>query len=320
MSIFKFLISLLLVNLLSTSLKSPAYAYTTPKPVYGSGLFSGSSIFREHIPSGARYIPDSQLGSIRIAAQAYSVPIYRLTSAVPLVTVRNQYSNRVEKWPIPKGISPSSGSDRTLAVIDELNKQVYELWNAHWTGEGWVAGGMQVYPLAGSGISNSNKQTVSASGFALTAGMITREDFTNPQTGKLDVNRSINHALFIAVPHEALRRDDFVGPAIRGESHLDNTGTIPLGRHYALPRNLDVNSLKVHPFTKAIVQALRDYGAFVSDRAGTSIYQNKPVASFKIESGITEGLFGQSSDQLIATVRNEMYQVIQKYGLYQISK
>ncbi len=278
-----------------------------------------ASPFHRTLPQGISYIREDRIGSIRLASQAYSMPIYRINGGqVKLVKVTNRYSRRTEYWPVPSQAVGARGSDGNLAVIDAKNNKLYELWQPHWTNGRIVTGGMKSYPLNGSGISDSNRQVVSASGFAVTSGMILREDFLSG--GRLDPNRPIHHALTMALPHQLLARNAFTGLAIHGDAASDNTGDIPLGRLYALPKSLQVDHLKVHPLTKAIARAIRDYGVYVNDRAGTSRYRGKDVGSIKIEPGLTNKLYGVNSDSLINTVRDEMAQIIAAHGLYQVSR
>jgi hypothetical protein len=280
--------------------------------------FGSSGPFSQKAPDGKNGV-ESRIGTIQPLTAAYNIPIYRVQgTSVPKVTITNTYSGRTVSWPIPKNAQPATGSDHTLAVIDQQKHIVYMMWNARWEGDHIKAGGMQEFPLSGTGIGPKN-QRVSASGFAGLAGMIIREDFTDPKTGKLSSALPIRHALTMAIPHELLKRNGFIAPAVNGDNASDNTGDIPIGTRYTFPKNADIEHMQLHPLTKSIARAIRDYGVYVNDRTGTSPYQGKHIGKIRIEQGLTDAVFGKSHDAMIATIRSEMATVIQKYGLQRVN-
>jgi hypothetical protein len=191
---------------------------------------------------------------------------------------------------------------------------MYEMWDARREGGGFSAGAMKSYKVGGDG--RGGNQSTSASGFAVSAGMVVREDFMS--NGKLNPNKPIPHALAIAIPHELLQKGAFTGPATRGDNASDNTGNVKTGTRFALPRDANIDSMNVHPLTKALARAARDYGVFVVDRAGSNNYKGKQVGTVKIEPGVTEAMWGKSSDALMPQVREELYQIFQKYGMYRV--
>jgi hypothetical protein len=271
-------------------------------------LFNGS-VFTRRIPDTATYTKEDRIGTLRPSLESYSMPIYRIKEDVPLVKIINNYGGRTENWPIPSNAKTSTGEDRTLAVFDQAHQMIYEMWDAKWQSDGSIhAGGMKNFAMNGDGLSHPRNQRVTASGFAGVAGMIIREDGT-----------SINHALNISIPHQLIKKDSYISPAINGESAGDNTGDIPLGTHLALPKSLNVDELNVHPFTKALARSLRDYGAYVSDRNNAGQYQGKYIATVKVEPGVTQTLYKSSNDALNPTIQKQMYDIFQKYGLYRVN-
>ncbi len=278
------------------------------------------------IPANAVYTRDTQIGSFRQGSGVWDCPVYRLpvSENPPLVTITNTYSGRVERWPIPRSANPAAEDDGHLCVIHLKNGIVYEFFAAVWTGDTTMsAGGMVTFPINTTGISNPPNMRVTASGFSNTVGMIRREDFMNPADGALNGNTAtIRHALTMALPWGLLPKNGYVAPAVGGEQLGSATSSpIPLGAQFALPRNLNVDSLNVDPFVKIILRAARDYGVYISDGSGTTNYGGKSAGSLEVEPGLLVQLYPSigSAENYMGTVQSQVYNVIQQYGLFRIS-
>lgn len=300
----------------TSSTLSPA---TSSLKISTHRLFTNpTSPFNTLIPSAATYTKENQIGTIRPALEAYSLPIYRVTTNIPTIKVFNDYG-RSEFWPIPGTAQFTNGSDHRLAVIDKIKHIAYEIWDGNWQSGSIHAGGMKDFPLQGDGLSHPKNQRVTAAGFAGSAGMITQEDFTD-NAGKLNPQPEISHALMISIPHQILRRNAYIPPAQSGEDTSDNTGNIPLGAHYALPKNLNVEKLNVHPFVKSMAKAMRDYGAYVTDRNNSGQYNGKYVTTIQVEPGLIQKIYGTSNDALGQKIQQQMFDIIQQYGIYKVSE
>jgi hypothetical protein len=308
-----FALFFLLLTLISVQAQAPTFP----------PLYSPTSPFNQPIPTDAIYTPAPQIGSFRPNLAAWSMPIYRITAdeLVPPVEVVNIYSGRVEKWYIPRSAQPAAEDDAHLGVIYKAENVIYELWKAFWTPDGRLeAGGMVAFPLDGTGISDSPDRRVTAAGFAVTAGMVLREDFINPATGLVDFNQKIDHALSMSLHFDLVQSNAFVPPAINGEvAGRAGKGGIPMGARFALARGVDVDSLTLHPFSRELLRAARDYGLFVNDTNGAALFGEKYVGNIRVEPGLIEALFGQDGDSLINTIQSEVYTVIERYGLYRVT-
>lgn len=248
------------------------------------------------------------------------MPIYRVPSSEthPNVTVVNNYSSRTENWPIPTYAQPASAEDHHLGVMYPQDNIIYEFWDAQWSGTSRInAGGMKDFPLNGNGISNPPNHRVNAAGFATIAGMIIREDFTTG--GNLNPNSDLGHALTMSLNFDKVATGDYVAPAVGGET-LGRGGNVPIGARFALPKDADIENLQnVHPLTKTILKSLRDYGAFVNDTNGSSQYQGKYVGTIRLEPGLAQDLYNSNGDNLVNTIQQQTYQVINQYGLYRVT-
>jgi parallel beta-helix repeat protein len=300
---------------------------TSPAP---SGLttlsarpYVGINDFHNHlIPSNAQYTREDRIGSFRHTFSDWTTPVYRIppTENPPLVTIVNTYSGRTEYWPIPTYAIPTLTSDQKMFVMFKDRNVTYEFWQANWISSSYIeAGGMKNFPLDGTCVSNPTYQTVTAAGWSTSCGEILIEDFTDAQTGALNPNMHIRHAIAVSIPHELLKKDAFIPPAVNGEPATDNTGDIPLGTVYALPKSLNIEALNVHPFTRAVLYAARDYGLYVQDRNAAAVYNNKYPLVFTLEIGVGDKVFGIPNDTLLDIVQQETDMVVQQTGLYRVS-
>ncbi len=282
-----------------------------------------SGPFAVKIPTNATYTTETRLGALKHSVEVWSSPIYRVASNenVPLVKITNKFSGRVENWPIPTYALPAAEADAHLTVIHYATGYVYDMWEAKWVNATTMtAGGMAKFPISGTGISNPINHRVTAAGFAVSAGMITKEDFLNPATGTLDANQTIDHALNISLPFAVVAKGEYVAPAVGGETNGQaNSSGIKMGDRFALPRTLNVDTLNVHPLTREYLRAARDYGMFVNDTNGTPFYNGKAVGNVRVEPGLANALYGVSSDALLDRVMSETFTVIQQYGIFKVT-
>ncbi|NWF70899.1 MAG: hypothetical protein HXY40_17580, partial [Chloroflexi bacterium] len=283
-----------------------------------------TSVFRSPIPANATYVRETRFGSFRQGQEVWGAPVYRVAagSTVPLVTITNTYSGRVETWPIPTSALPAAEEDGHMAVVHYGNGLVYEFYAAVWTSPTTIsAGGMASFPISGSGVSNPPFRRVTAAGLANTFGMVMREDFINPSTGQLDSTRTINHALAVLLPFSILGTNTYVAPAVGGEEGgTAGVNGIPMGAWFALPRSLNVDALSgIHPFTRQLLRAARDYGMYVSDAANPPQYNGNNVGTIEVEPGLIQALYGVSGDSLISRIQQEVYNVVVTAGIYRVN-
>jgi hypothetical protein len=310
-SLFLLWLSLAIITLVSLPASAPAEAAYALYP---------SSAFLQPIPAGVNYVLEPRISTFRQGSEEYAAPVYRVAAgtSLPIVIVTNIYG-RVENWPIPTGAQPATGSDGHMVVVNYDSGFVYEFFQAHWSSGSTIeAGGMVAYPISANGISNPTNHRVTASGVANTNGMVMREDFDNG--GGFDPNLPILHALSIHLPASMIAPGGFVSPAVGGESAgSDRTeNRVPMGARFAVPAWVDVDSLAVHPFTKAILRAARDYGMFVTDASGAGNYNGGNIGRIEIEPGMIQAVFGVNGDALMAQVEYEVGTFVQQYGVHRI--
>lgn len=285
---------------------------TTPGGSVQSGrLFGSDSPFNKLIPTNAVYTREDRIGTFRPVYEEWSMPLYRVNAGVnvPLVTATVTSSGRTVSWPIPTTANPAPEADAHMGIINRQTNTLYEFWEARWnsTRTAISAGGMKDFALNGNGISNPVNYRVTASGFAVSAGLVTREDMQD---------NIIDHALSMALSTPYVSKT-YVAPAVGGEEA--GTGDIPMGARYALPKTLNINALTVHPLTKALLQAARDYGIYVNDGKANTNYQGKELGAIRIEPGLIREKYGIENNQLLLTIQQEVYNVISANGLFRVT-
>ena len=282
-------------------------------------LYCETSPFNTPISYDAAYRPEPRIGAIRPGYPEWSMPIYRITSAepMPLVTIVNEYSGRVEEWPIPLDAQPAPADDRHMGVIDFAAGLTYEMWDARWQSDGTIlAGGMVSFPLDGPGISANPNQRVTAAGFAVSAGMVIREDLEGQN---LD-NLVIAHALTITLPRDIVAPEEFIAPAVGGEvAGTNRIDGIPMGTRFALPQHVDIDGLPgLHPLSRAVLRAMRNYGLYVNDSSTAGLYNGLYVGTFRMEPGLSQEFFQRDDFDLLMQVQEETAEIIAEYGIYRV--
>jgi hypothetical protein len=303
-----------------SSLLPTATPSAAPSPkiqsLQGAPRFFTGSVFAKPLATSLSYTKEPRITSIRPNLEAFSVPIYRVGKDTPLVKVFNDWG-RTYQWPIPAAAQSSTGVDKHIAILDTNKNVIDEIWMMERQGDGTVkAGGMKDFPVSGDGISHPANQRVTASGFSAVAGTLVREDFL--ENGKFIQSPVIHHALTISIPHALLKKESFISPAVGGDAAGDNTGDIPVGAKFALPKDLDVDSLTVHPLVKSIARAAKDYGIYVTDRNDAKQYNGGYVGTVRVEVGVIQSVYGTSNDELATTIQKQMGDIIQKYGIYRV--
>jgi len=161
---------------------------------------------------------------------------------------------------IPKGATPTTGSDHHLVVID--GDRELDMWDASYNKrqDSWSAGSRFVDCLYGWGANALPGQHAGgavAAGFSGMGGVVRPEEIAQGH---------IDHALSVMVPNPKV---GYVGPA----SATDGTNTrpyaIPEGARIQLDPNFDVDTQSWPAWKKVLAKALQRYGAYVSDNGGT---------------------------------------------------
>lgn len=238
----------------------------------------------ERLLTYLRTAPQSGGGYLRLAGadnDSWGQPIYWAEPGDPTYEVQStRYSLPPEfaKLRIPRGALPGDNSDSELTVYDESRGYVAALWNADFDGETetWQAGGGSIAYLDSNGLdartgrSDDRRNTGSFRG---TNGATTAVRLDEVQTG------AIRHVLKISVGPEASVRHVF--PMVGSDGESRDMAAPPQGLRLRIRPDVDLAKLDLPPQALVIARALRDYGAFIGDSAGTT--------ALKLENTVVEG-------------------------------
>jgi len=205
-----------------------------------------------------------------INTNRWSIPIYTTENGEPTRLVCRQLppycgdGPSVPTLPVPPNASPVPSYDGAFVVEDPANGVAYAMWRARRAGDTISYQFLRKWTLNGSGYQVPNSVSTIGSGLPSFAGVLLPEEI---KAGRIE------HALAIALPGPA--RDKYVQPASATDG-VGATDSIPEGARIRLKPG--VKAPKLLPRTnvvaqRAIMKALRTYGAIVVERSRTpSLY------------------------------------------------
>jgi hypothetical protein len=170
-----------------------------------------------------------------------SVAVYYTSSSTPRYNVPvnavPEPKAGIKSVPIPDYALPYEESDSSIVLIDQNGA---------------------IFDLAGNGLTGYIGSR--ASGFSLLGGPIWPEEL---------LSTNINHALVISWLY--MKKGGPVDPATYSDGWSDDPGAIPMGARIQLDPTLDLSSLKIDKYQRAIFRALQEYGAYIADTGGFNI-------------------------------------------------
>lgn len=248
-----------------------------------------------------RVEPRRITAGLYINTRSWTVPVVDSSGGVRTRVVCRQLSPycgdgaRVAELDIPPDAQPGPGYDGWLTVVDREERLAYDLWRARRAGDVISYQFMRRWHLDGPGFQEPDSVSARGSGLPLFAGLITPEEI---RAGRIE------HALAISLPGPAQR--NYVQPASSTDG-VGRLVSIPEGARVRLKRSVTFESLRRrrdarcedpaygvvfledgeidrsrredlcetyrYPqrtnerATRAIIAALKRYGAIVVDRA-----------------------------------------------------
>ena len=176
------------------------------------------------------------------------------------VPVSFGYENQSDPgpYPIPPNAPVEGGSDGHVLVVDRDNWMLYELYQAHRSGDGWHAGSGAIFDLNSNHLRPAGWTSADAAGLPMFPGLVRYEEVC--------IQKEINHALRFTISRT---RHAFVEPARHYASGNRDSSVPPMGARFRLKANYDISRFPA--CVQVILQALKTYGMFVSDH-GSSWY------------------------------------------------
>jgi hypothetical protein len=219
----------------------------------------------------ANQLADTATDGLWVNYQHWAPTIYHANARTPRVSVYlvNTRMRITIPW-LPK-FRPDDTTDAQIAVIDDSTGCDYEFQGFDPSSLG--AHGEATFHVRGTGL-HANDAGVTGSNISLLAGLITPRD----------VKRGvINHALRYATPIGSAR---FVLPASRSDGRL--AGGIPAGELMRLEPDLDLRQFQLTRFQLMVAKALKRYGAYNADAAGTfTLYAENTIDGSRYSSPIS---------------------------------
>lgn len=218
----------------------------------------------------------------------YGSPVYVASSSTPHyeLTVSQEGD---DKWgdnvlahvsvPIPKGATPSAGTDHKLVIVDPTTNQVFDLFGAHFSAGTWTVTWGGIYPLDGDGASQNASYGTGAnqvkpfaalsrgtgSGLSTLLGLLTPQDVAGT---------TIDHALAFSsfLTCGPAQSAHYQAPATTTDGGRVSGLCINEGTRIRLDPSIDLARIPgISAAELAIGRALQKYGAYCNDSGGAGV-------------------------------------------------
>lgn len=259
------------VGVISSGVVVPAVALSPSGPrEYSCPLFPANNPLNQEIahapvnPNSARYI-QSMGENIDLHADfgtppSYGIP-YTVVPAhqrkVPIHFTEYGDESNPGPYPVPPN-APVEGAgeegDRHVLVLQEGTCKLYELYNAHRSGEGWDAGSGAVFNLRSNALRPEGWTSADAAGLPIFP-LLAR--YPEVAAGQID------HALRVTVPRT---QRGYIHPATHMASNSSDPNLPPMGLRLRLKAGFDLSHF--HGQALVILRALKRYGLIVADNGG----------------------------------------------------
>ncbi|USH45024.1 minor tail protein [Gordonia phage Camerico] len=190
----------------------------------------------------------------------------------PLCTITSLGNGSVFNVRVPYDPVISTGTDLSLRVID-----------GRWAIDSWKTTKVNDYAYTGEFVTRTDllgtgrNAGTRAARFPTAGGLIRAHEL-----GKC----YIPHALCISIPAESLKRG-FVWPAAAEDApSLIYTGQVPMGSFFAIPPNVDINTLGLSQEGFALAECLQNYGMYVGDQSGSAAISVDGEAAVSMRSAL----------------------------------
>lgn len=226
-----------------------------------------------------------------LAWNSWAVPVYTAGANTPRRTVRLTADWAPRRFlrgvPLPDYARPDPEDDGHICVIDPDSGCEYDLWQARFEGGEWSASWANSIRIDGDGVYPAGF-SCRGSGFALLAGVIWPDEL---RAGRID------HAL--AMIYDFIRAGGPVPPATESDGEVVRPDALPEGARLQLDPELDLATLGLRPFERAIARAMQEYGLIVVDSGGGVAFQ--AVHPFSVQGNPYAGLWPADEDPVDLT-------------------
>ena len=199
------------------------------------------------------------------------IPITRVPSTQPLVSVKFTYSSQSDQGPYPVPAKPqieggpSGTDDRHVLIVQQGTCKDFELFNARPVvgSTSWRAGSGAIFSMESNALRPAGWTSADAAGLPILPGLAREGEVAGGV---------ISHALRMTVPVSAM---SYLWPA-RHEAGSP-AGIVPMGLRLRLKASVDLSSFPASD--QVILQALKTYGAIVADNGSPWYLSGVPSAA-----------------------------------------
>lgn len=201
----------------------------------------------------------------------FGIPYVVVDGTQPKVAVSFDYADESDPGPYPippdapiEGGALASG-DRHVLVVDRDAHKLYELFDAHRSGNNWSAGAGAVFDLNSNTLRPAGWTSADAAGLPILAGLARYDEVVE--------QGEIRHALRFTVSRT---RRGYIAPARHYASSSTDQSLPPMGMRVRLKSSFDASTFP--PSARVILTALRKYGMIVADNGSNWYVSGAPDA------------------------------------------
>jgi hypothetical protein len=217
------------------------------------------------------------------------IPFDVVRRTTPRATVRFQYADESDgvRYPIPRTVHIEGGSDRHAILVDRDACRLYELYDLHRSGSGWVGGSGATWSLRSDRLRPAGWTSADAAGLPIFPGLARWDE----------VRRGvIDHALRFTAPRT---RRAYVYPARHFASDATDPRLPPMGLRVRLGASVDVSSFP--PQARVVLVALKRYGMILADNGSPWYISGAPDRHWSNDQLHTLGRLNGSDFEVVDT-------------------
>ena len=249
--------------------RSPAQ----PAPAFGAGgpviggcpVFPANNAWNRDI-SGDPVDPNSAAYLARLGGHlhpdfgsnpSYGIPYVAVPASQPKVPINFiAYGDESDPgpYPIPPDAPVEAGSDHHVLVLQQGACQLYEMFNASFSGAGdqhWNADSGARFDLRSNALRPDGFTSADAAGLPILPGLVRFDEVRG---------RAIHHALRVTFDRT---QKGYIHPATHFASSSTDPSLPPMGLRLRLKASFDISGFP--PDARVILQAMKTYGLIVAD-------------------------------------------------------
>jgi hypothetical protein len=193
---------------------------------------------------------------------SYGIPYVVVPQGQPLVPIGyDAYGDESDPgpFPIPLDAPVEAGSDRHVLVVRQGSCDLFELFVARRSGNGWVAASGARFDLTSNALRPLGWTSADAAGLPILPGLVR---FDEVAAGRID------HA--IRVTFSRTQRG-FILPATHFASSVTDVDAPPMGMRLRLAPSFDISGFTGQ--ARVVARALQQYGLIVADNGSNWFFQ-----------------------------------------------